>query len=207
MKRRLWSLGTVVVTGLCGALGTPALGTAGEEQLGPRSEPPLAPTPAEEITEEVAANLAQPLSSYPKLQPGSQGAPVLRLQQWLSRLGHYSGPIDGQYGPATAEAVAEFQSLHQQSSSGVVQAETWQALLRTLNPQAQLRQLSFLIAKPPTFSELTPNSPPPPPSPLWLLAMPMIPLVGGALTYVVRRLKSKDPFAHSEQDQPSHRAP
>ncbi|HEY9880855.1 MAG TPA: peptidoglycan-binding domain-containing protein [Leptolyngbyaceae cyanobacterium] len=187
-------------------------------QAAPLAEPLLTQAPLTEMRkgiraqeaklQEMAAQPTQSVSAtYPILQLGSQGPSVLKLQQWLSRLGHYSGPMDGQYGPATAEAVEDFQSLHQQSSSGVVKQETWQALRRALNPQAQLRQLSLLMLKSPTFSELTPNAPPPPPSPIWLLVMPMVPLVGGAWTYTVRRLKSKDPFAHSEQESTSHKVP
>lgn len=209
MERCLWGVGTALLTGLFSGLGVAAVGTTGVQM--PRVQLLSTQASTQKTTQEftnIAVNPAQPLSAtYPILQPGSQGASVLRLQQWLTRLGHYTGPIDGQYGPATAEAVAKFQSLHQQSSNGVVKEETWRALLRALNPQAQLRQLSLLMAKPPTFSELTPNAPPPPPSPLWLLVMPMVPLVGGALTYGMRRLKSKDPFAHPEQETPSHKIP
>ncbi|WP_435299112.1 peptidoglycan-binding protein [Timonella sp. A28] len=42
---------------------------------------------------------------YRSLQGGDQGDDVLEIQRELKRLGLYQGPIDGHYGPSTAESV------------------------------------------------------------------------------------------------------
>lgn len=45
------------------------------------------------------------LPAYRDLRPGASGDDVAQLQAGLDRLGHYSGDIDGRYGPATEAAV------------------------------------------------------------------------------------------------------
>lgn len=46
------------------------------------------------------------------LTPGMVGASVKSLQQALTTLGHYSGPISGTYTQATKNSVAQFQRAH-----------------------------------------------------------------------------------------------
>jgi hypothetical protein len=58
------------------------------------------------------------------------------------------------------------------------------------NPQ------TFVSAQPLAFTPLTFSQPPPPPSPFWLLLMPLVPLMGGALTYLQRRLQGRKPLSH-----------
>ena len=66
---------------------------------------------------------------YPLLSPGSTGDSVSRLQATLKLLGFYQGPVDGSYTPATADAVAQFQSAAGISADGVAGPSTWASLL------------------------------------------------------------------------------
>ncbi len=58
------------------------------------------------------------------LRSGSQGEAVWALQERLRDLGYLSGQVDGQFGPATKEAVQRFQRQHGLSADGIVGAET-----------------------------------------------------------------------------------
>ena len=49
---------------------------------------------------------------------------VMDLQRLMTRLGYYSGPIDGHYGPATTEAVKQLQTDLGLTADGLVGAET-----------------------------------------------------------------------------------
>ena len=60
----------------------------------------------------------------PVLRSGSQGDAVLRLQNRLQELGYYTGTPDGQYGPATRDAVALFQQQNGLDSDGIAGSQT-----------------------------------------------------------------------------------
>jgi peptidoglycan hydrolase-like protein with peptidoglycan-binding domain len=65
----------------------------------------------------------------PTLQVGSSGSDVMLVQQKLSALGIYTGPVDGAYGPGTATAVTTFQTQKGITpADGVVGPSTWTAL-------------------------------------------------------------------------------
>ncbi len=53
---------------------------------------------------------------------------IVAVQQELSRLGYYHGPIDGVIGPQTARAVRRFQSVDQLSVTGQIDGLTLKAL-------------------------------------------------------------------------------
>lgn len=53
------------------------------------------------------------------LKNGVEGDEVKRLQQRLRELEYYSGEVDGQYGPGTAEAVRLFQTQHGLDADGM----------------------------------------------------------------------------------------
>ncbi|MGQ9779661.1 MAG: L,D-transpeptidase family protein [Bacillota bacterium] len=56
--------------------------------------------------------IGDPFYGTTGLGPGEQGAPVAFLQRRLRQLGFYRGRIDGDYGPATEEAVMAAQRAH-----------------------------------------------------------------------------------------------
>ena len=53
---------------------------------------------------------------------------IVAVQQELSQLGYYHGPIDGLIGPQTTEAVREFQSFDKLSVTGQIDGPTLKAL-------------------------------------------------------------------------------
>ncbi|MFE6174625.1 DUF6777 domain-containing protein [Streptomyces sp. NPDC056464] len=62
------------------------------------------------------------------LEPGSSGEPVARVQRALTAALRQTVVIDGEFGPATEEAVRSYQSSRGLDPVGVVGPETWAAL-------------------------------------------------------------------------------
>jgi putative chitinase len=67
------------------------------------------------------------IADMPILRVGGSGAPVMRMQNLLATHG-YSLTADGAFGPATAQAVKQFQASEGLPSDGVVGPTTWAAL-------------------------------------------------------------------------------
>jgi hypothetical protein len=55
---------------------------------------------------------------------------MMRLQQALARLGHYTGTIDGQFGPQSKAAIESFQAANKIEVTGIPDQLTLLALLR-----------------------------------------------------------------------------
>lgn len=135
----------------------------------------------------------------PPLEPGDKGPPVKRLQLDLAQWGLYKGVVDGVYG---AETVAAVRSLQQQQGlpvDGLTGAQTWQIL------EPPSRSGADLMASLPTpalgtaiitFTPIVVAQPAPPPSALWLALMPLVPITGGALTYLHRQLQGQQRVVH-----------
>lgn len=69
------------------------------------------------------------LAALANLYYGSFGPDVQALQQRLTQLGYYRGPIDGDYGTSTEEAVFAFQSAQRlEYVDGIAGPETLNAL-------------------------------------------------------------------------------
>lgn len=66
-------------------------------------------------------------SSLPMLEQGFEGSAVRQLQQALNEAG-WDIDVDGSFGPATYEAVCEFQEENDLDVDGVVGPNTWAAL-------------------------------------------------------------------------------
>ncbi|MBI3184559.1 MAG: peptidoglycan-binding protein [Myxococcales bacterium] len=62
------------------------------------------------------------------LAPGAQGDAVVALQRRMRAVGLLSGPVDGTYGHALAEAVKEFQAAKKLPETGRVDADTLAAI-------------------------------------------------------------------------------
>lgn len=70
----------------------------------------------------------------PTLYWGSSGASVTKVQNRLKSWGYYTGPVDGNYGATTFEAVKRFQAKNGLKADGVVGPATWQALGYSTTP-------------------------------------------------------------------------
>ena len=89
--------------------------------------------PAPAATTGAAAPTTSPLQlPTTTLKPGEQGAQVRRLQRALARLGYPPGKIDGQYGSATTQALANFQRANKLTADGILGPATLAALTRSL---------------------------------------------------------------------------
>ncbi|HIK44066.1 MAG TPA: peptidoglycan-binding protein [Leptolyngbyaceae cyanobacterium M65_K2018_010] len=140
------------------------------------------------------------------LQLGAEGEPVKQLQSRLAQLGLYSDPVDGVYGAATAQAVATFQQRQGLPVDGVVGPQTWQVLDFSLAPQALIATATLVAPQALSFTPLVVAQPAPPPSPWWLLVMPLIPLVGGGLTYLQHRYQARLSTRRRSRRRPRRRA-
>jgi peptidoglycan hydrolase-like protein with peptidoglycan-binding domain len=65
---------------------------------------------------------------------GERSQRVTVVQQRLQNLGFFKGNLSGYYGPATRDAVAQFQRYYGLETTGLVNYQTWQALGISNNP-------------------------------------------------------------------------
>ncbi|MFF9350042.1 peptidoglycan-binding protein [Streptomyces sp. NPDC014734] len=68
-------------------------------------------------------------AAYATQRSGSAGPQVSAVQRLLGEQGHSAGAVDGDFGPATQQAVTAYQAAHGLEADGVVGARTWTALL------------------------------------------------------------------------------
>lgn len=176
----LWG---VVLAGLITGLGYPIAPARGQTP-----EPAI---PSTVLPGSVTPETGRVQTTPVLLNPGATGAAVENLQRALAQLGLYRLPVDGDYGPATVEAVEAFQRQQGLPVDGILGPQTQQALVRATTSQPLLSNLTFVGPKDIAFTPLTFTSPDPPPSAIWLVLMPMVPVVGGALTYLNRRLNEQ----------------
>ena len=83
-----------------------------------------------------AATAASFTPSKRNLKAGMSGSDVKALQQRLAALKYYPGPIDGQFGSDTQEAVWAFQEVNRLSVDGIVGPQTKNALVHPRTYQA-----------------------------------------------------------------------
>lgn len=89
----------------------------------PVSLPTVPPSQSTTITAPPVQATATPIVSGP-LKLGSQGELVREVQRQLKNLGFYNGQADGDYGPATEEAVKAFQKQYGLTPDGVAGSAT-----------------------------------------------------------------------------------
>jgi hypothetical protein len=104
---------------------------AGSPQSTPTTSPTTTTRPKTTTTTTPAA-AAVPVPTTP-LAPGDKGPSVTELQRALARAGYPVGTIDGTYGPATKNAVAQFQASANLTPDGIAGTQTLAALNRKLN--------------------------------------------------------------------------
>ncbi|MBE9104883.1 peptidoglycan-binding protein [Nostoc cf. edaphicum LEGE 07299] len=100
------------------------------------------------------------VGQYPTLSQGKTGAAVTRLQQRLRQLGYFNTNPTGNFGPITKDAVIAFQRSYRITANGIVNRQTWNALMgssptsgrsslssqQVRELQVRLRQLGYLNA-------------------------------------------------------------
>ena len=130
-------VGAVVIAGVAGGLGgsgdkrgSARTSTSSSTAL-PASSIGLPPSTQAIVTETTAAPIVYSHLSQP-LGYGSAGSRVKDVQERLSELGFFVGPIDGQFGNLTKMAVWAFEKLVMQTprdeATGVVTDEMWQLM-------------------------------------------------------------------------------
>ena len=101
---------------------------------GKKATPPLftisTQTGTTSTTPTTPSGVAAPTTT---LKPGDTGSQVKELQRALTHLGYSTGTIDGQYGPATTQAVKNFQTAHGLTADGVCGPQTITALKNALH--------------------------------------------------------------------------
>jgi peptidoglycan hydrolase-like protein with peptidoglycan-binding domain len=135
-------LAAALVLGACSAGGAeePGQAAAGVTSTSPpTTEPPT--TSAPPTTKAPATTKAPPTTTRPKpaepakLQSGSKGAAVKKLQQRLGELGYQVQAADGQFGPETHHSVVAFQKVNRLGRDGVVGPITRKALAKPRVPR------------------------------------------------------------------------
>lgn len=111
---------------------TPAVETS-EAQPRPTSSPSPDSSDSSASTDSTDSE-AIPYVEYPVLRRGMRGAAVLGLQEKLSAIGVYNGPIDGIFGAQTEAAVIAAQRRLNLTQDGVVGSATWTAILELNQP-------------------------------------------------------------------------
>ncbi|TVQ09286.1 MAG: peptidoglycan-binding protein [Leptolyngbya sp. DLM2.Bin27] len=152
---------------------------------------PAASLPLVQAEAAPSSQTAAPASPQPLLRPGDRGAEVRQLQSVLAELDFYGGIVDGFYGADTAQAVRSLQQYQGIEVDGIVGDQTWQAV-------ATLERRRVIALPPPmlgaelwTFTPVLVAQPAPPPSAFWLALMPLVPITGGTLTYLKRRVQQR----------------
>ena len=85
------------------------------------------------------------IASAESFQLGDQGTDVAEIQGQLSSFG-YDVAADGDFGPATAEAVKDFQATHGLAVDGMVGPSTYEALLGKSMPQVS-RGSNYIVRR------------------------------------------------------------
>ncbi|MEA5601749.1 peptidoglycan-binding protein [Nostoc sp. UHCC 0252] len=87
---------------------------------------------------------SQSSGQYPVLSQGKTGAAVTRLQQRLRQLGYLNATPNGNFGPMTRNAVIKLQRNYRIAANGIVNRQTWNALLGSSPTQARSSRSSSL---------------------------------------------------------------
>ena len=117
----------------CGIVTAPPGTVRSASPSHPVTSHPARPEPTSPPEPSPAASPSPPVSQA--LGPGMSGPDVRELQQRLAALDYYPGPVDGQFGPDTLEAVWAFQ----EAQGLPAQDEVTSAMQRALEAGVELR--------------------------------------------------------------------
>lgn len=109
----------------------------------PTPSPSATPSPTKSVTpttspEPTKSPTPQPAPTTSVLRYGDSGPAVLALQQRLTALGYWLGPVDGDFGSLTQQAVYALQKSAGIARDGIVGPDTERALDRGARPSATL---------------------------------------------------------------------
>jgi hypothetical protein len=125
-------IATAIVVVVLVVVGLAVGGVFSSSSKHPATTPPTSPTTTTTPTT-TAPPASQPVGPTATLKPGDKGAQVKRLQRALAQLGYYSAKsVDGDYGPATENAVKLFQQAAKLTADGIVGPKTLRALRTAL---------------------------------------------------------------------------
>ncbi|GHA29479.1 hypothetical protein GCM10007989_26340 [Devosia pacifica] len=111
--------------------------------VAPRTAEPQVIPPVEQAP--VAPEMSAPAASTETTGSISSTEPVgnpdvFAVQKKLSELGHYSGSLDGLYGPNTARAIRAFEQAHGMTPEGALKPEVIQAILGASERQSSAEE-------------------------------------------------------------------
>ena len=85
--------------------------------------------------------------SFTSIEKGASGNTVVDIQKQLAALGFLASSVDGKFGPGTEQAVKDFQSANHIEATGIVDKETYDAIIAAeAAPQEQEKE-SFISIK------------------------------------------------------------
>ena len=101
------------------------------ERVGISGSAPFASLSApssEGVTSGTTVAASSSSSSHVAVKVAAKKGSTKEIQQALKNAGFYQGSVDGKLGPATKEAVKEFQRVHGLKDDGIVGKQTWAKL-------------------------------------------------------------------------------
>jgi hypothetical protein len=129
IDRRMVTVGASVIVALIAVLAAAGVFSGG----GAKAPTVTSPTISTSQTSTAATTTTRPLPApATTLKPGDTGAQVAVLQRALASLSFTGGKADGQYGPATKDAVARFQHSVALVADGILGPATLRALKNAL---------------------------------------------------------------------------
>jgi len=99
----------------------------------PTTIPTTTPATTTPATTTPSAGMPAPLPEGATLRPGDESEDVSQVQAALVELGYSTGGVDGKFGPATEQAVRDFQTDSGLEADGAVGPATLAALSAALN--------------------------------------------------------------------------
>ena len=128
-------LGAIAAPGIFAGIAQPALA-----QEAAVNNLPVGPSPVATASDVLFTQVGPAgwqASDQPTLRRGSDGLPVMRLQERLNTLGYSVGEVDGNFGQFTERAVRAYQADRRLGLDGVVGQETWSNLASAQLPKAR----------------------------------------------------------------------
>ena len=132
IDRRVAAVGASLLVLLIAGLAAAGVFSGGGANAPASTSTPTSSTPITTAATTTAPPARQLPAPATTLKPGDTGTQVKVLQRALASLGFSGGKVDGQYGPATKNAVAQFQGSAHLTADGILGPVTLRALARAL---------------------------------------------------------------------------